>query len=40
MMRSKFDEQLKQLNVELTAMGGLCETAIANACLLYTSRCV
>ena len=30
-MRSKFDEQLKQLNVELTAMGGLCETAIANA---------
>lgn len=31
MMRSKFDEQLKQLNVELTAMGGLCETAIANA---------
>ena len=30
-MRSKFDEQLKQLKVELTAMGGLCETAIANA---------
>ena len=30
-MRSKFDEQLKLLNTELTAMGGLCETAIANA---------
>lgn len=30
-MRSKFDEQLKLLNTELIAMGGLCETAIANA---------
>jgi len=30
-MRNKFDEQLEQLNEELTAMGGLCESAIANA---------
>lgn len=28
-MRSKFDEQLKLLNTELTAMGALCENMIA-----------
>ena len=27
-MRSKFDEQLLQLNRELVSMGALCETAI------------
>lgn len=30
-MRSKFDEQLAQLNRELTLMGALCEEAIANS---------
>lgn len=30
-MRNTFDEQLKILNTELTQMGALCETAIANA---------
>lgn len=30
-MRSKFDEQLSQLNVELIKMGGLCEQAISLA---------
>ncbi len=30
-MRSKFDEQLQQLHVELITMGGLCEQAIAAA---------
>jgi phosphate transport system protein len=31
MMRSRFDEQLQQLNTELIQMGALCETAIASA---------
>lgn len=31
MMRSKFDEQLELLNVELIKMGALCESAIASA---------
>lgn len=31
MMRSKFDEQLEQLNLELIKMGALCESAIAAA---------
>ncbi|MGI6404623.1 MAG: phosphate signaling complex protein PhoU [Oscillospiraceae bacterium] len=30
-MRKSFDEQLKELGAELTQMGALCETAIANA---------
>lgn len=30
-MRSRLDSQLSQLNVELTELGGLCETAIANS---------
>jgi len=30
-MRNKFEEQLEVLNAELTAMGALCESAIANA---------
>ena len=30
-MRSKFDEQLEALHIELIKMGCLCETAIANA---------
>ncbi|MEE0515258.1 MAG: PhoU domain-containing protein, partial [Emergencia sp.] len=30
-MRSKFDEQLALLNVELIKMGSLCELAISNA---------
>lgn len=30
-MRARFDEQLEYLNNELTAMGALCESAIANA---------
>ncbi len=30
-MRSTFDQQLETLNKELTYMGALCETAIANA---------
>ena len=32
MMRSKFDEQLAQLNRELISMGALCESAISLAC--------
>ncbi len=31
MMRSKFDEQLEYLNVELIKMGALCEEAISSA---------
>jgi len=31
MMRSKFDQQLELLNVEMIAMGALCENAIASA---------
>lgn len=31
-MRSRFDEQLEQLNVELIRMGALCEDAISYAC--------
>jgi phosphate transport system protein len=31
MMRSRFDEQLEQLNISLIEMGALCEGAIANA---------
>lgn len=30
-MRSRLDSQLSQLNVELTELGALCETAIANS---------
>lgn len=30
-MRSKFDEQLELLNVELIKMGSLCEDAISSA---------
>ena len=30
-MRSHFDEQLSQLNRELTEMGALCEEAIARS---------
>ena len=30
-MRTKFDEQLEQLNSELIKMGGLCEEVITNA---------
>lgn len=30
-MRSRLDSQLSQLNVELTKLGALCETAIANS---------
>ena len=44
-MRSRFDEQLAQLERELIEMGALCEEGIALAakslgdgsCLLYTS---
>lgn len=32
-MRTRFDEQLKQLNVELICMGALCEEAIQNVML-------
>ena len=31
-MRTKFDGQLSQLNVELIRMGALCEEAISDAC--------
>ena len=31
-MRTKFDEQLGQLNVEMIRMGALCEEAISDAC--------
>ena len=31
MMRSKFDEQLELLNIEMIEMGALCENAIASA---------
>ena len=31
-MRTKFDEQLEQLNVELIRMGALCEESISAAC--------
>ena len=31
-MRTKFDGQLSQLNVELIRMGALCEEAIYDAC--------
>ena len=48
MVRSRFDAQLEQLNVELIKMGALCEEAITasvsalmkydrTVCLLYTS---
>lgn len=30
-MRTRFDEQLRQLNVELIRMGSLCEEAISIA---------
>ena len=38
-MRSRFDEELNDLNSELILMGALCEDAISHAvtCLLYTS---
>ena len=29
-MRTRFDEQLEQLNVELIKMGALCEEAISS----------
>ena len=30
-MRTKFDEQLRQLNIELIRMGSMCEEAISIA---------
>ena len=38
-MRRRFEEELKELHVELIRMGSLCEQAIAlsSSCLLYTS---
>ena len=32
MVRSRFDAQLEQLNVELIKMGALCEEAITASC--------
>ena len=36
-MRKRFDEQLEQMNQELTAMGELCRRAIALSCEALTS---
>ena len=38
MMRSKFDEQLELLNVEMIEMGALCENAIASAAKALLER--
>ena len=36
-MRKHFDEQLEEMNRELTAMGELCRRAIALSCEALTS---
>ena len=38
MMRSRFDEQLELLNVELIKMGALCEEAISSAAKALLER--